>query len=63
MPGFISYPGHIEPGKSHSLVSTLDMMPTILSIAGVPFNASSEGVGYDLSDLLFRNKQVSTFVD
>ena len=61
VPGFISYPGHIEPGKSHSLVSTIDMMPTIMSIAGAPFNASSEGVGYDLSDLLFRNEEVNKY--
>lgn len=61
VPGFISYPGHIEPGRSHSLVSTLDMMPTIMSIVGAHFNASSEGVSYDLSDLLFRNGKVRTF--
>ena len=58
MPGFISFPGQIEPGKSHSLITALDIMPTILSIAGLHSNTSLDGVGYDLSDLLFRNVKV-----
>ena len=33
-------------------------MPTILSIAGLYSNTSLDGVGYDLSDLLFRNVKV-----
>ena len=55
MPGIISQPGKIEPGVSHALTSSLDIMPTIISILGdeVPDNY----VGYDMSALLFNNEQ------
>ena len=58
VPGFISFPGHIETGKSHSLVSTLDIMPTVMSMIGANSNISSDGAGYDLSDLLLRRGKV-----
>ena len=53
VPGMISQPGKIKPGVSHALTSTIDIMPTILSIVGenIPMN----DVGYDLSEILFDN--------
>ena len=56
VPGIISQPGTIEPGVSHALTSSLDIMPTIMSIVGseIPDNS----VGYDLSDLLFKDAKV-----
>ena len=36
MPGFAWGPGRIEPGVSDELVSSLDVMPTLLDLAGTP---------------------------
>jgi len=35
-PILLSWPGVIQPGRREELVSTIDMMPTILSAAGAP---------------------------
>ena len=58
VPGMISWPSKIEPGVTHALASTLDIMPTIMSIVGeeIPEN----DVSYDLSDLLFNNGEVKS---
>ena len=60
VPGMISQLGRIEPGVSHALTSSLDIMPTIMSIAGekVPMN----DVAYDLSDMLYNNGEVTNFI-
>ena len=56
VPGMISWPSKIEPGVTHAVASTLDIMPTIMSIVGeeIPEN----NVSYDLSDLLLNNGEV-----
>ena len=56
VPGIIGHPGKIEPGTSHALASTLDIMPTIMSIVGG--DIPDDGVSYDLSDLLFNDGEV-----
>lgn len=56
VPGIISYPSKIEPGTSHALTSTLDILPTFVSMAGG--DVDENGVGYDLSELLFNDAEV-----
>ena len=56
VPGLISYPGKIVPGTSHALTSTLDIMPTIMSMVGG--DLPEDGVSYDLSDVLFNDGEV-----
>ena len=66
VPGFISYPGRIKPGISHALTSTLDIMPTIISIVrksadkkSLPSDNIYEGkVGYDMSGVLLKEEKV-----
>ena len=57
VPGIISYPSKINPGTSHALTSTLDILPTFMSMAGGG-DVDENGVGYDLSDLLFNDAEV-----
>ena len=59
VPGMISYLNKIEPGVSHALASSLDIMPTIMSIVGDPL--PDDGVGYDLSDYLINGGKASNF--
>ena len=60
VPGLISYPSKIEPGTSHALTSALDILPTFMSMAGE--DVDENGVGYDISDLLFNDGEVYTVV-
>ena len=52
----IGHVNKIVPGVSHALASSLDFMPTIMSIVGDPI--PSDGVGYDLSDYLLNGGEV-----
>ena len=52
----ISWPSKIEPGVTHALASTLDIMPTIMSMVGE--KVPDDGLSYDLSDLLLNNGEV-----
>jgi len=55
MPAFAYWPGHIEPGsRSSEVVSSLDVFPTLSSIAGIPLPAHLELDGKDMSDVLFN---------
>ena len=36
VPGIISYPARIPPGRSAALLSQLDLLPTLLGLAGLP---------------------------
>ena len=56
VPGIISYPSKIDPGTSHALTSALDILPTFISMAGG--DVDDNGVGYDLSELLFNDAEV-----
>ncbi|KAL7979786.1 hypothetical protein Chor_008124 [Crotalus horridus] len=50
-PAVAYWPGRIAPGVTHELASTLDILPTLAALAGVPLpNVTLDG--YDLSPLL-----------
>jgi arylsulfatase A-like enzyme len=52
--GFAHWPSRITPGQvSNATVSTLDWLPTALSLAGVPLPSDRHYDGVDLSPLLF----------
>ncbi|XP_066579871.1 arylsulfatase A [Amia ocellicauda] len=56
-PAIAYWPGKIQPGVTHELASTLDVLPTIAGLTG----AKLHGVqldGYDMSNILF-NKGMS----
>ena len=45
IPGFLRYPGVIEPGSnSDAIVSMVDWFPTLCELAGVPIPRSVEGL-------------------
>ncbi|KAF6117433.1 arylsulfatase A [Phyllostomus discolor] len=50
-PALAFWPGHISPGVTHELASSLDLLPTLAALAGAPLpNVTLDGV--DLSSLL-----------
>lgn len=51
----ISWPGHIAPGSTDVLASTLDIVPTFLELAGVSVPSDRVFDGEDLSPVLFDN--------
>jgi hypothetical protein len=52
--GLAHWPGHIAPGAvSNATVSSLDYLPTILALAGVPLPSDRSYDGVDLAPLLF----------
>lgn len=54
--GLANWPGHIPAGVvSHATVSSLDFLPTILALAGVPLPTDRSYDGFDLAPLLFGN--------
>ena len=49
MPGFAVWPGVVAPGRvSNTLVSTLDVFPTALAVAGVALPANYTVDGRDI---------------
>jgi arylsulfatase A len=56
--GLASWPGKILPGViSNATVSSLDFLPTILKLAGVPLPSDRSYDGTDLSPLLFDGQE------
>lgn len=54
MPALARWPNHIPAGvETMSMVSTLDVLPTILNLAGIPINQTLDGV--DITNILFQN--------
>ena len=53
VPGVAYWKGKIDPRVSNATVSSLDFLPTILALAGVPLPADRSFDGVDLSPLLF----------
>ena len=51
--GLAHWPGHIAPAVSNATVSSLDYLPTILALAGVPLPTDRSYDGVDLAPLLF----------
>ena len=55
-PGIAWWPGHISAGtRSEAIVGTIDIHPTLLSLAGVPLPQDRVMDGMDLSPVLFHN--------
>ena len=53
MPGAVVWPGVVAPGStSHTLVSTMDIFPTILTAAGIDLSKYSPVDGMDMSPIL-----------
>ncbi|XP_050712448.1 arylsulfatase A-like [Eriocheir sinensis] len=52
VPMFVHWPPHITPGRSHGLVSALDLLPTVSSLVGLNTSALTLD-GTDISSLLW----------
>ena len=50
VPSIFSWPTHVKPRKTDALASTLDVMPTVLHLAGIHYSGKTDGM--DLSPLL-----------
>ena len=58
VPGIAYWPGHIQPGVTHELATSLDLLPTIASITGSPLpDVTLDGV--DMANILFKHGKVS----
>lgn len=57
VPFIIRYPGKLKPHVSNILLSSLDIMPTLLSLIGLKKSIPANIEGTDLSEELFNNKQ------
>jgi arylsulfatase G len=51
--GLAAWPGKIAPAVSHATASSLDLLPTILALAGVPLPTDRSYDGVDLAPVLF----------
>jgi arylsulfatase A-like enzyme len=54
-PAIAWWPGHIKPGISHDLAISIDLMPTILDLAGIAAPADRPLDGVSLKNLLLEN--------
>ncbi len=58
-PILFAWPGHVEPGRSGELASSVDLMPTILRACGVELPAGLAGI--DLLDTEARARREAIF--
>lgn len=56
VPGIAWCPGKIQPGVTTALATTLDLFPTLLSLAGVELPRDRPLDGYDLRSVLLAGK-------
>lgn len=56
VPAIAWWPGRIRPGTTHEPASTLDLLPTLLTLAGAPLPTGRMLDGADLAPLLFRGE-------
>ncbi|XP_018585957.2 arylsulfatase A-like isoform X1 [Scleropages formosus] len=54
VPAIAYWPGRIKPGVTHKMASTLDILPTITSLAGAKLPRVHLD-GFDMSNILFRH--------
>ncbi len=52
VPWIVRWPGHIHPGVDHAPVHHVDLLPTLLTLAGAEQRGSAELDGVDLTGLL-----------
>nr|XP_006817927.1 PREDICTED: arylsulfatase G-like [Saccoglossus kowalevskii] len=58
-PALVYWPGRIKPGQvSDSLLSAMDIFPTIATIAGVAMPANRNFDGIDITEVLFGSKRI-----
>ncbi|XP_006817925.1 arylsulfatase G-like [Saccoglossus kowalevskii] len=58
-PALVYWPGRIKPGQvSDSLLSAMDIFPTIATIAGVAMPANRKFDGIDITEVLFGGKRI-----
>ena len=57
VPGLVYWKGKIRPGRSFELMSTLDILPTCLAVAGVTTTDLTLD-GYNMSPVIFDNGTV-----
>ena len=55
-PAIFWWPEKIKPAVAHNTASTLDLFPTIMSIAGIAMPSDRSYDGYDLSPTMFEQK-------
>lgn len=55
-PAIFWWPQKIKPAVAHNTASTLDLFPTIMSIAGIELPSDRSYDGYDLSPTIFEGK-------
>lgn len=55
-PAIFWWPEKIKPAVAHNTASTLDLFPTIMSIAGIDMPVDRSYDGYDLSPTIFESK-------
>lgn len=53
VPGLLAWPGHLAPGRVEAAAGTLDILPTVLSLVGLPAPAVPLD-GIDLTPILGR---------
>lgn len=58
VPAIVSWPGRIKPGLTNELTSTIDVMPTILALAGRNESPARRFDGVDLSGVMLRGQSV-----
>lgn len=58
VPSIANWPGRIKPGTTKELTSTIDVMPTVLALAGRNEKPARGFDGADLSGLLLRGEPV-----
>eukprot|EP01006_Ploeotia_vitrea_P032287 TRINITY_DN64551_c0_g1_i2.p1 TRINITY_DN64551_c0_g1~~TRINITY_DN64551_c0_g1_i2.p1 ORF type:complete len:455 (+),score=35.55 TRINITY_DN64551_c0_g1_i2:191-1366(+) len=58
-PGVAWWPGHIKPAVSKDIVSTMDIFPTVLKLAGIPVPDDRVIDGIDISETLLNGKPSS----
>ncbi|XP_077868784.1 arylsulfatase G-like, partial [Saccoglossus kowalevskii] len=58
-PSLAYWPEHISPGQvTNSILSVMDIYPTMAAIAGVVMPTNREYDGVDISDILFNSKEM-----
>ncbi len=58
VPAIASWPGRINPGTTDELASTIDVMPTVLALAGRKVAPTRKFDGVDLSGLMLHGRSV-----